>query len=154
MTIIADLLDRPEYEDQVEIFRWAAELEPQWPCLHLLYGSMMGVKLPIRILNKLIKAGMKKGKPDINLPVPIGGHCGLWIELKRYKGAKPSEKQVEMLVALSAVGNASFHCKGSAAAKRLILNYLTGKVIRTNYPICQEWDPTEPIDGSYINLPL
>ena len=65
---------RSEYEDQVAVFQWAAINQPRWPCLKLLYGSLMGTHVPIKLLNKAKKAGMKKGKPDLNLPVPMGGY--------------------------------------------------------------------------------
>lgn len=121
---------RSEYEDQVAIFEWAAGMEFTWPCLKLLFGSLMGAKLPPKYLNKYKKAGMKTGKPDINLPVPMGGFCGLWIELKRADGADPTDEQDIMLKNLAIVGNAVYACKGSAAAIRIIDDYLEGKIVR------------------------
>jgi hypothetical protein len=59
--------------------------------LALLFGSLMGTRRPPKYLNKAIKAGMKKGKPDINLPVTMGGYRRLWIELKKKGGEKPRE---------------------------------------------------------------
>ena len=122
---------RPEYEDQVAIFEWAAGMEFTWPCLKLLFGSLMGAKLPPKYLNKYKKAGMKTGKPDINLPVPMGGYCGLWIELKRIDGKPPKKgsEQDIMLKNLAIVGNAVYACKGSAAAIRIIDDYLEGKIV-------------------------
>lgn len=127
-----NVFDRPEYEDQVAVFEWAAGMEYKWPCLKLLFGSLMGVKLPPKYLNKHKKAGMKKGKPDINLPVPMGGFCGLWIELKRISGDMPEEgdDQDIMLKNLVIVGNSVHVCKGSAAAIRIIKAYLEGKLIK------------------------
>jgi len=122
--------DRPEYEDQVAVFEWAAGMEYKWPCLKLLFGSLMGVKLPPKLLNKYQKAGMKKGKPDINLPVPMGGYCGLWIELKRKGGDKPKGKQEETLKNLAIVGNSAHACWGSANAIKVIKQYLEGKIVK------------------------
>lgn len=127
---LKSLDDRPEYEDQVAVMEWAKRMEYKWPCLKLLFGSLMGVKLPPKYLNKYEKAGMKKGKPDINLPVPMGGYCGLWIELKRKGGDKPSEEQEATLKNLAIVGNATYACYGSAAAIRIITKYLEGKIVR------------------------
>ena len=86
-------VERSEFEDQVAVFEWAALHEWRWPCLALLFGSIMGVHLPPKYLNKCLKAGMKKGKPDINLPFPMGGYIGLWIELKKSDGKKPRKEQ-------------------------------------------------------------
>ena len=135
-------LERSEYEDQVAVFEWAALNEYRWPCLALLFGSLMGAKLPPKYLNKYIKAGMKKGKPDIHLPVPIGGHCGLWIELKRKGERLPTGEQHKMLINLEAVGNAVYACRGSQAAINVLVDYLTGKIRRSKPPICESFDPT------------
>jgi hypothetical protein len=127
-------LNRSEYEDQVAIFEWAAKYEYCWPCLELLFGSLMGIKLPLKLLNKALKSGMKKGKPDINLPVPRGGYCGLWIELKAVGGKKPAGDQKRILKHLGREGNAVFACKGSDAAIRTIEAYVKGEIIRNDRP--------------------
>ena len=121
-------LNRSEYKDQVAIFEWAALHEHRWPCLALLFGSLMGVKLHPGQLNKAKKAGMKKGKPDINLPVPRGGFCGLWIELKRLKGNDATPDQLRVLRHLKAERNAVFIEKGSEAAIRTIKAYVKGEI--------------------------
>ena len=54
---------RSEYEDQVAVFQWAAINEYRWPCLKLLYGSLMGIHVPIKLLNKAKKAGGKNALP-------------------------------------------------------------------------------------------
>jgi hypothetical protein len=138
------MYNRLEYEDQVAVFEWAAIYDQRWPCLELLFGSVMGTLISYKHLNKATRSGMKKGKPDLNLPVPIGGHCGLWIEMKRLKGKKASIEQVQMLKRLAFVGNAAYLCKGSRAAITVITDYLTGKIIRDKDkpPICESWDPT------------
>ena len=123
-------LARAEYLEQVAVFEWAASMEYKWPCLKLLFGSLMGVKLSPKYLNKHKMAGMKKGKPDINLPVPMGGYCGLWIELKRIDGDLPKKNsdQDKMLRNLTIVGNVTFACKGSKPAIEIIKRYLEGKI--------------------------
>lgn len=121
---------RSEYEDQVAVFEWAALNECRWPCLKLLFGSIMGVKLHPKILNKMYKAGMKKGKPDIQLPVARGGYHSLWIELKRLKGGKVKEDQKATIMALRHEGNAAFMERGSANAIKTIKAYLKGEIIK------------------------
>lgn len=145
MPKINPLYVRSEYQDQVAVFEWAAMNEYRWPCLELLYGSLMGIHLPYKYLNKAKKAGMKTGKPDLNLPVPIGGFCGLWIELKRSGGPKPTEEQIKNLTMLGLVGNATYSCRGSATAIKVLEAYLRGKIRRSQPPFTQEWDPTKPL---------
>jgi hypothetical protein len=138
-------LARAEYLEQVAVFEWAARMEYKWPCLKLLFGSLMGVKLSPKYLNKCKKAGMKKGKPDINLPVPMGGYCGLWIELKRIDGdfPKDGDDQDLMLKNLFIVGNSTHICKGSKNAIWIIEQYLKGKIRVKNKRA--PFNPTAPL---------
>jgi hypothetical protein len=125
-----------EYAEQVRIFAWAAVNENRLPDLFLLNGSIMGgSKMSYRGLNKLRKAGMKKGKPDINLPIARGGYIGLWIELKRQGGPNPAEAQVIWLRRLAGAGHLAVCCKGADAAISVIEKYLNGKLIK-GQPIC------------------
>jgi len=120
-----------EYDAQVAIFEWAHLYELQYPDLWLLNGSIMGgTGVSPRILNKFKKAGMKKGKPDINLPVPRGGYFGLWIELKRKGGPNPTQDQIEWLIRLGQAGHYAVCCKGSQAAITVIKAYISGKIIK------------------------
>lgn len=121
----------PEYDAQVAVFEWAALSERRYPCLDLLFGSLMGIKLSPKLLNKAKKAGMKKGKPDINLPVARGGFTGLWIELKAPGGKlRPRPDQDRICRRLSEEGNAVYLCGGSASTIRIIEAYMKGEIIR------------------------
>jgi hypothetical protein len=144
-------LTRSEYKEQVAVFKWAAAHEYRWPCLALLFGSLMGTKLPPKYLNKAIKAGMRKGKPDINLPVTMGGYCGLWIELKKMGGGKPSKDQEKTLKMLAGAGNAVYVCRGSTAAIRVIEDYLKGKISRKKP--WEEFDPTQHLLKENVGHP-
>ena len=127
----------PEYDAQVAVFEWAALNETRYPCLKLLFGSLMGIHLPPGLLNKARKAGMKKGKPDINLPVPRGGHCGLWIELKAGDN-KPTPEQNETLQALYDEGNSCHVCWGSAATTEIIEAYVRNEIRRDQNSVSPE----------------
>jgi len=125
------LKPRSEYDEQVAIFQWAMVYQATWPDLFLINGSIMGgTGMRPKILNKLAKAGMKKGKPDINLPIARGGYIGLWIELKRRGGPDPSEDQIRWLVRLNGAGHLAVCCKGSDAAIRTIKQYVTGELVK------------------------
>jgi hypothetical protein len=66
----------------------------QYPELNLLNGFLNGVKLNIGQAVKAKNAGMKRGYPDIFLPVPRNGYHGLFIELKRrYSGSVSPEQK-------------------------------------------------------------
>ena len=122
---------RSEYSEQVAVFLWAMMYEKMYPDLWLMSGSIMGgTKVPFKILAKWKKSGMKKGKPDIQLPVARGGFIGLWIELKVRGGKNPSPDQVTYLTRLSEAGHCCYCCKGSDAAIEIIKRYVNGKIIK------------------------
>lgn len=124
---------RSEYQEQCAVFDWARKMEHKYPSLKLLFGSLMGVKLPVRVLAMMKKAGMKKGKPDIQLPVPRGGFHSLWIELK----VRPNDttpEQNETLGALAAEGNAAYKIYGAAGTVKIIEAYLNNEIRRNENP--------------------
>lgn len=55
---------------------------------------------------KLKAEGVRKGIPDLFLPVPSGMYHGMYIELK-WKGNKPKRDQLEWIRRLRALG---YHC--------------------------------------------
>ena len=124
-----------EADDQAALFRWA-DMKVQigeYPELALLNGSLNGVKLTIGQAVKAKKQGMKKGFPDIFLPVPCGKYHGLFIELKikPYRNHKNkivypkiSEDQRWWIIELTKQGYYALACKGFDAAQNEILNYL------------------------------
>lgn len=123
-----------EYEMQRHIFRWADALFVNYPELQLLNGSANGAWFPItlgrmkwRIINMLKATGcLKKGFPDINLPVARGDYHGLYIELKK-KDNKPTDDQQRWISRLRDQGYCVAVCHGAEIAKMLILKYIEGK---------------------------
>ena len=122
-----------ESDEQAALFRWAKMMERYHPELALLNGSLNGVKLTIGQAVKAKKQGMKKGFPDIQLPVPRGGYHGLFIELKikpyrNFKGKMvyptTSDDQKWWQARLREQGNRSEICEGYDAAQNEISSYL------------------------------
>lgn len=70
--------------------------------------------------------GMKSGVADIFLPAPSGEYHGLFIELKRLRGGKRTEKQEEFIAAMNAAGYCACFCAGWMAAAEVIVGYLEG----------------------------
>lgn len=113
-----------EAQEQQTLFRWAALQQGARPELSLLYhvpnegnrGVIGGVKAQ--------REGLKKGVPDLCLPVSRGGYHGLYIELKRQQGAYPTEEQVWWLEQLSRNGYCVCWCRGWKEAQTVIMDYL------------------------------
>jgi hypothetical protein len=115
-----------EYTEQAVIFEWANIFSDQYPPLKLLNGSLNGVRLTIGQAVKAKRAGMRKGFPDISLPVSRKGCHALFIELKKHDGVpsdvKPEQKEyLEMLIN---EGNHCAVCFGADDAIDLISWYL------------------------------
>ena len=73
---------------------------------------------------RLKAEGVKSGVPDICLPVARGKHHGLYIELKRIKGGKPTDNQIKWMAALNKQGYQVALCNGWEAAAKVITQYL------------------------------
>ena len=110
--------------EQERIFRWAEINEHIYPVLKYMYGSLNGVKLSIGAAMKAKAQGLKKGFPDIVLPIRNKDYTGLFIELKRLKKSYATPEQKEFLGVLNEQGFKAIVCKGHKAAIEEIENYL------------------------------
>ena len=116
--------DPLEFEHQHMIFQFASLMSNKYPELRLLNSSLNGVRLTPGQAVKAKKAGMKKGFPDIFLPVARSGFHGLFIELKRESHGVATQEQKKWLSELEKQGYRACICKGHAVAEKLILEYL------------------------------
>lgn len=113
-----------EEQEQAALIQWAKAQRGRYPDLDLLYhvpnegmrGIIGGVKMQ--------HMGLKKGVPDLCLPVPVGAYHGMYIEMKRQKGTTPTDEQVWWLEALSRNGYCVCWCRGWQEAANAILDYL------------------------------
>jgi len=115
-----------EFRYQCQIFQWADRNQDKYPELAFLEGSMNGVRLLPGVIQKAKAAGcLKKGRPDIHLPVKRGNFGALFIELKtEEEGSKPDPDQEIYLTGLQALGNYVAVCIGVEATKKAIIGYL------------------------------
>jgi len=120
-----------EHTEQCVVFYWAKLSERKYPELWLLNSSLNGVKLNMGVAVKAKRSGMKKGYPDISLPVAKNGFHGLFIELKVGKNTTtPAQK--EWIKRLTEQGYFCEVCFGAKNAIEVIKNYLQGKNDRSN----------------------
>lgn len=72
---------------------------------------------------QLKRQGLRKGFPDLVIPVARGKYHSLYIEMKDY-GGKPTKEQVEWIHKLRAQGMCAFVCIGARNAIELIERYM------------------------------
>lgn len=83
-----------EHDEQVMLFKWASLMVKQGIYeLDLLYAIPNGARTSMRTAVKLKAEGLKRGFPDIALPVARHGFHGLFIEVKRLRGGRISKDQ-------------------------------------------------------------
>lgn len=73
---------------------------------------------------ELKRLGMRKGFPDLFVPIASKDYHGLFIELKRDITRKPTKDQLEWIAKLNAAGYYATVCYGADAAIKEIKKYV------------------------------
>lgn len=84
-----------ETQHQAAVIKWSQQpsIRSQWPELALLFHIKNETKEGPKAVMVDKKMGVKKGVPDLCLPVPRGRYHGLYIEMKTDTGrASPEQK--------------------------------------------------------------
>ena len=113
-----------ESAEQIALFRWAELQRKNMPGLELIYHIPNGGSRNKAEAANLKMQGVKAGVPDICLPVARGHWHGMYIEMKRRKGARVSSKQREYIEALRKQGYLAVVCKGWCEAAMHIEGYM------------------------------
>lgn len=119
---------RNEDKEQMTLIKWTQQpaIRKAYPCLKLLFHIPNERKCSPQQGKILKLMGVKKGVPDLFLPVPIGKYSGLWIEMKTENG-KPLEEQMWWQTELTKQGYMAVICYGWIMASRTITDYMEGK---------------------------
>ncbi len=118
-------MKRSETTEQIRLMNWARMNEAFIPELSLLYHIPNEGK---RTNGGIIKAaGMRKGVPDLCLPVGRHGFHGLYIEMK-FEGGKTTKEQNAFIKALQEQGNKVIIAYSAEQAREVIRNYLSRAV--------------------------
>ena len=107
---------------------WAEYQSAAHTELKLLYHIPNEGKRSVSYGAALRRQGMKKGVPDLCLPVARGKYHGLYIEMKAGRN-KPTVDQQWWLEALERQGFRAVWCSGWEQAKEEISEYLNLKEI-------------------------
>lgn len=116
-----------EGEEQRMLFEWIELKKRKYPELGLCFHIPNGGSRNLLEAHNLKTQGVKAGVPDLFLPVPSGSWHGLFIELKRQKGGRVSDKQRQWLTDLEKEGYRAELAFGWKDASEIILNYLNGR---------------------------
>lgn len=126
--IIDEKSDPSESEEQKRLFRYCGAETGKYPELTMLYHIPNEGKRSVSNGRRLKDEGLKKGVPDICLPVARCGYHGMYIELKKIKGGRVSKEQSEWINKLQEQGYAAFVCHGWKNAWTIIKLYLEGEL--------------------------
>ena len=107
-----------EHQEQCAVIRWCDA--NAIVCFAIPNGSHKSMASAA----KFRREGLRKGIPDLMVPVARGGFHGLFIEMKRTKGSVTSAEQLAWFSVLRREGYAAYACKGAADAIRIIELYL------------------------------
>lgn len=116
-----------EHEEQVAVINWCEALSVVDPRLGLIFAVPNGSNKSIAAAVRLKAEGLKAGVPDLLLPIVVPGYGGLFIEMKKTRGAVVKDNQREWAARLINAGYAHRFCYGAAAAKEAIMEYVSGR---------------------------
>ena len=112
-----------EHDEQVALFEWADLQTGRYPELESMFSIPNGGKRSKFGGQWLVNEGLKKGVPDVCLPIARAGYHGLYIEMKFDKN-KPSEDQTGWMIFLDSQGYGVAVCYGFYIAQDLLQWYL------------------------------
>lgn len=114
-------MKKSETTEQIKLFEWAKKNEYILPCLALMYHVPNEGK---RTNGSVLKAaGLKRGVPDVCLPVPRRGWNGLYLEMK-YGKNKTTDEQERYMGLLQQQGYKTAVCYGFEEARNTVIAYL------------------------------
>ena len=115
-----------EFQHQKLVIDWSLAVRQKYPDLKLLYHVANERKCTAIQGANLKRQGVKKGIPDLHLPVARGSYHSLYIEMKDDKG-RTSPEQNWWIEELTKQGNFCEVCHGYLSAIRVLEWYLNLK---------------------------
>lgn len=114
-----------EAKHQAALIKWTQQpsIRSRYPELKLLFHIKNETAEGAQRVGMDKALGVKKGVPDLCLPVPRGRYHGLYIEMKNESG-KTSEAQDWWLGELKQTGHYATVCHGWKEAAAVLVGYL------------------------------
>ena len=116
-------MKRSEETEQMALIDWCNINTCKYPELELIYHVPNGGKRSKTEAVRLKRAGVKKGVPDLCLPVPRRKYHGLYIEMK-YGNGRTSKEQKDWIKKLNEQGYYAVVCNGFEEAREVIEKYI------------------------------
>lgn len=116
-----------EAQHQIAVIKWSQQpdIRTKWPELKYLH-HVPNERQCSPAAGRLLKLeGVRRGVPDLHLPVARRGYHGLYIEMKT-EGGKASPEQDWWIEGLNAVGNYAEVCHGWERAVLVLEWYMGG----------------------------
>lgn len=111
---------RSESWEQRELIQYIKKYPWGRYVFHICNESVGGYAWQVR--NRQL--GVRKGVPDLFLPIPMNGRHGLFVEMKREKGGSLSREQRMWINLLSKVGYQVEVCHGWKQAAETMERYM------------------------------
>lgn len=117
-----------EAQHQIAVINWSRQphVRQRWPELKLLYHIVNEGQRSVVNGANLKRMGLKRGVPDLHLPVARGPYHSLYIEMKTENG-KTSAEQDWWTEQLNIRGNLTVVCFGWEEAVSVLEDYLSEK---------------------------
>lgn len=113
-----------EHEEQSTVIRYCdIKKIPVFAIPNANALSSQNKQMAIRNMAKMKREGLRKGIPDLFIPVAKDNYHGLFIEMKRIKGSTTSKEQKDWIEKLNNNGYKAIVCKGSKVAIEEIEKY-------------------------------
>lgn len=110
-----------EHQEQCAVIAWC----DQHPVAKHIFAIPNGANKSPASAAKFKREGLRKGVPDLFLPVASRGFHGLFIEMKRVEGSRATMEQVEWATRLTVFGYDYQLCYGADEAIEAIGRYLS-----------------------------
>jgi hypothetical protein len=109
-----------EHQEQCKVIEWC----DQHPIAKHIFAIPNGANKSPATAAKFKREGLRKGVPDLFLPVARMGFHGLFVEMKRVKGSVLSVDQALQITSLEGYGYLCHVCHGADEAIAVIQDYL------------------------------
>ena len=129
-----------EHEIQCAVFQWAAIACRVYPDLRWLYAVPNAGRRSIGAARYMVAEGLRRGVPDVCLPVSRGTFGALYIEHKSDAGALRADQR-EWVEGLRAAGNCVIVSRSFDESRRAIVEYLDGTQTKRPGPEVSRFTP-------------